>query len=136
MGDPLLRLPHPKQIAVSAPSSATAGEEISISGTCDLNGPCIVELVVPRDRLAFRPTPRPQFEPTNTALSAYQETYLKANDGRLASAQTLSTGGAFAARLTVPAATRGECYVRVFVASQQDCAHGAATLQVLPVAKP
>lgn len=136
IGDPLLRLPHPKTAIVTAPESAAPGEEFSISGTCDLDGACIVELVVPRDRLTFRPTPRREFEPTNVALSAYQETYQKANDGRLAATQTLAAGGVFSARLTVPAEARGDCHVRIFISSDRDCAHGAAFVRIVPVAKP
>jgi hypothetical protein len=91
---------------------------------------------VPRDRLTFRPTPRRQFEPTNAALATYQETYLKANDGRLATAQTFAAGGAFSARLTIPGDTRGDCHVRVFVTSDRDYAHAATPLRIASPSQP
>jgi hypothetical protein len=132
IGDPLLRLPHPKTVTLTVPESSAPGSELTVSGTCELDGPCTVELIVPRDRLTFRPAPRRQFEPTNAALAAYQETYRKANDGRLAVTQTLAAAGRFSARLRLPEEARGTCYVRAFIASDRDCAHGAAALRIVP----
>jgi hypothetical protein len=134
IGDPLLRLPHPKTVTLALPESSAPGSELTVSGTCEIDGPCTVELVAPRDRLTFRPTPRRQFEPTNAALAAYQETYRKANDSRLAAAQTFSAGGRFSARLRLPEDAHGVCYVRAFIASDRDCAHGAAAVQIAPPA--
>jgi hypothetical protein len=132
IGDPLLRLPHPRSVMLSVPESCNPGDELQISGSCDLDGPCTVELVLPRDRLTFRPVPRQQFQPTNAALAAYQETYRKANDNRLGATQVLSAGGRFSARLPVPADARGEHHVRVFISGDRDCAHGAAAVRIAP----
>ncbi len=134
IGDPLLRLPHPKSITLSTAESAAPGTEFVVTGTCDVDGPCIVELVVPRDRLSFRPTLRRVFEPTNAALAAYQATYQKANDGRLAATQTLAAEGRFSVRLSVPEDARGSLYVRAFVASDRETAHGAAAVRIVPAA--
>jgi hypothetical protein len=134
IGDPVLRLPHPREVTLSLPESFAPGSELTVSGMCELDGPCTVELIVPRDRLTFRPQPRREFEPTNAALAAYQETYRKANDDRLASAQTLAAGGRFSARLTIPAEARGDHYVRVFISNDRDCAHGAASVKIRPPA--
>jgi hypothetical protein len=136
LGDPLLRLPHPREITLAAPGTIAPGGEVTLQGTSELNGVCTIELVVPRDRLTFRPAIRREFEPTHTALSAYQETYLKANDGRLVSTQTISSAGKFSARLVVPEDARGDCYLRAFISNDRDCAHGAAPIRIAPVQTP
>lgn len=133
LGDPLLRLPHPKSVELTVSESSAPGEVLRVSGVCDVDGDCTVELVVPRDRLPLRPAPRRQFDATPAVLAQYQETYEQANDGRLAATQTVSAGGLFSAQLAVPADARGACYVRVFVANHRECAQGAAPVRIEPV---
>ena len=59
IGDPLLKLPRAAVAQVQAPPQIRSGEKLEISGTTPIEGEVEIELVVRRDRLTFRPTPRP-----------------------------------------------------------------------------
>jgi hypothetical protein len=78
--------------------------------------------------LTFRPPSRVEFD--TTALESYREIYQRANDPRLATAETHVSGGRFECTLPVPATARGDCHVRVYVQGQQSFAVGAADLTI------
>jgi hypothetical protein len=130
IGDPLLRIPHPGAVTLNAPVSVAAGEEVDVTGTCEVEGSCTVELVVRRDRLTFEPPRRRRFEDTDAALAAYEEVYRRANDARLASVEVAAAAGRFRARLAVPEGVSGPCHVRAFVQGKSAVALGAADLFV------
>ncbi len=128
LGDPLLRLPHPRTIDVRVTQSGQAAERIQVEGHSPIAGHCTVELVVRRDRLTFRPPARGHFDPTR--LDEYSRTYRLANEPRLASLELGRVAGAFRAELDIPPQSRGACHVRVFVEGDRDCAAGAADLRL------
>jgi diadenosine tetraphosphatase ApaH/serine/threonine PP2A family protein phosphatase len=128
LGDPLLRLPHPQPVELDVCPTALAGESIDILGTSPIAGACTIELVVRRDRLAFEPPARGQFDPRQ--MADYAAVYARANEPRLAAARLDRVDGPFSARLNVPAEARGACHVRVFVEGQRGCAVGAADVQL------
>ena len=130
LGDPLLRLPHPKEVRVRAPETVEAGKEITVEGHCALDGFCTVELVVRRDRLTFNPTARSRYVDDDDALAKFQEVYQKANDPRLASVTVPLRNGMFQTRLKAPASARGPCHVRVFVQSEQGVGIGSSDVQI------
>jgi hypothetical protein len=130
IGDPLLRLRQPQAIEIEAPATASPGETIHIAGRSPVDGACTIELVVRRDRLAFRPPPRKSYDGSDAALVAYAEVYRRANDPCLDSAACAISGGAFTADLRVPDDARGPCHVRVYVEGQADFALGSADLTI------
>ncbi|MBI3837729.1 MAG: hypothetical protein HY288_07320 [Planctomycetia bacterium] len=132
LGDPLLRLPYPRELEVQVRPTAAAGERIAISGRSPLDGACTVELVVRRDRLTFQPPRRGQFNPS--ALADYAEVYQHANQPRWAMTQLQLSGGQFGTHLDIPPQARGACHVRVFVENTAGCAAGAADLRIDPPA--
>lgn len=130
LGDPLLRLAHPQTVRIVTASAAGPGERLSVSGTCPIDGPATVELIVRRDRLTFRPSPRRDYLATSEAEEEYRQTYAAANDTRLASVLTSVTAGEFSTELIVPDHARGACHVRVFVQGRGGFAAGAADLRI------
>ncbi len=128
LGDPLLRLPYPREVQITVEPTAESGTTIQVSGDSPLDGACTVELVVRRDRLTFQPPRRGSFD--SAVLDDYAEVYQRANDPRLASAQVQVHDGRFTARLDIPPQARGACHVRVFVQAADACAAGAADIRI------
>jgi len=130
IGDPLLRIRHPKPIALDVPATAAAGKPLKITGTCPIDGRGTVELAVERGRLTFRPPPRSEYPKTAAGLAEFQETYRKANDQRLVSVPMTVSGGRFEVQLDVPAEAAGACHVCAFVEGDRDFALGAANVKI------
>jgi hypothetical protein len=130
IGDPLLRVPHPAAAKVIAPRFATAGDVLRISGECAVDGKCVVELVVRRDRLAFDPPERERYEESAESLAGFAETYRRANDPRLVETSVEVREGKFAAEIAVPADIDGPCNIRVFVTGGGQAAIGASDVYV------
>ena len=51
LGDPLLRLHHPKEVEITAASTIDAGRTLELTGQCPTSGRCTIELVCRRDRI-------------------------------------------------------------------------------------
>jgi hypothetical protein len=132
LGDPLLRIPQPATVTVDVAATSRPGQSLEVTGTTEVAGTAIVELVVRRDRLTFEPPVRRRFDPSDDALSAYDEVYRKANDPRLASTSAAVVDGRFSAQLEVPAAAHGSCHVRVFITGETQAAIGAADVMIEP----
>ena len=126
LGDPLLRLAHPAEIKLEVSPTAAGGASLAVSGASPVDGEALIELVVRRDRLAFRPPARAGYQPSMESDDEYQTTYERANDGRLATARAPVRTGHFRAALNVPQNARGACHVRVFVQGDGAFASGAA----------
>ena len=130
IGDPLLRLRHPKEIRFAAPSTVLAGTAMEISGTCAIDGRGILELALYRDRL---PLPRPnrgEYPQVAEDLAEFQEIYRRANDRRLEAMELEVRDGRFTARLDVPPQASGRCHVCMFVEGSRDFASGAVDVQI------
>jgi len=130
IGDPLLRLHHPQKAQLTVPPSATAGQELTFSGVSPIAGRCTVELVVRRDRLAFSPERREQYDDDPAALSIFQEVYRRANDRRLNWQQFDVKDGQFSGRLRVPEGADGDCHLRVYIEGNDDFASAAADVKI------
>jgi hypothetical protein len=130
LGDPLLRLRYPQAMRIACSDKANAGSEIRVEGVSPIAGQCRVELIVPRDRLAF--TPPAQLESQNSAerFDAMQAMYNRANDPRLASAVVDVAAGDFETTLTIPLDARGHYHIRVYVEGKSDFAAGACDLKI------
>lgn len=131
LGDPLLRIAHPREVTVNALTQVTAGDRLDVTGRCDVDGRCMVELVVRRDRLTFKPPAREQYREQPGDAAAYDEVYRRANDQCLASKRTTVVAGAWSETLEVPADAHGPCHVRVYVEGADDFALGHADVKVL-----
>lgn len=130
LGDPLLRLRYPKPVELHTADRVRAGGRLRVEGISPIDGVGKVELVVARGRLTFAPPARRSFPVTPDGLSELQETYERANDGRLAAAQVVTRGGRFEVELPVPAGATGPCHVRVFLAGANDYAAGSRELEI------
>ncbi len=135
LGDPLLRLRFPKPVELHVTDCVHAGDRLRVEGISPVDGEGKVELVVARGRLAF-PTPvRRAFPETSEGLSELQETYERANDGRLAVVPLVTRAGRFSVELPVPPAAAGACHVRVYLAGNKDFAAGASEVTVGPISE-
>jgi hypothetical protein len=130
IGDPLLRVPHPAAAKVVAPRFATAGDVLRISGECEVDGKCVVELVVRRDRLAFDPPEREHYDESAESLAAFADTYRRANDPCLVAVTADARDGKFAAELSVPADIDGPCNIRVFATGEGRAAIGSSDVYI------
>jgi hypothetical protein len=130
LGDPLLQLSYPEQIELRLPSETTAGSHLEIEAASTVDGTAIVELVVRRDRLTFRPAARDKIEFDQSARHDFADTYARANDARYAECSVPVEGGTLSARLPIPADAQGPCHVRVYVQGEKRYAMGSADLVV------
>ena len=136
IGDPLLRIRYPREIALQTPARANAGDKIEVRGTCAVDGPCEVELICRRDLLRFTPSERAEYQRDEKSQTAeFQATYAKANDTRWAVQPATVNDGKLQMTLEIPKEARGACHVRVFVQGEKDFALGASDIQIAP-AKP
>ncbi len=131
IGDPLLTLPFPREMQVSAQASAGAGNQILVSGTTPCSGDCTIELVADQDA-DDSCKQRGQFDPSADALAEYQRSYELANHPPLGSAETKVGAGRFTVSLNIPPTASGHCKLRAFVVGAGDCALGSAAIEVRP----
>jgi hypothetical protein len=129
LGDPLLRLRYPREVALAVGDGA-AGAPLSVQGVSPVDGPCRVELMVPRGTLTFPAPRRIDYPRDDESLKQFQDVYQRANDGRLTVTETVVRGGRFQTDLNVPPQARGRCFVRVFVSGRADCAAGVAAVEI------
>ena len=134
LGDPLLRLRHPGEVRIRAPSTVRAGERLRLSGESGVEGSCTVELVARRDQLTFEPPRRSQYDASPASLVKFSEIYRRANDQRWIHAQTRAAGGRFDIQLDVPAEARGASHVRVFIEGSKNFAAGSTEIEILAAA--
>jgi hypothetical protein len=122
LGDPLMRLRHPTSIDLEPPT--WTGREIRVRGRCSLAGRGTIELVPPRDKLAFTPPPRRKYEESALTLDEFESTYAKANAPVLASSNVVVTGSTFEGTLVVPDSFKGSGFLRVYVEGEDGFAVG------------
>ncbi|MFV2068469.1 MAG: C25 family cysteine peptidase [Pirellulales bacterium] len=131
-GDPLLRLRYPHPMSLDFPATIGAGSRLTVSGDCDVDGRCSVELAVLPGRLPFRVPARGKVDLSTDARRAVQETYERANEPRVSYAVCDVRQGRFQAELTVPANARGQYLVRTFVAGKGAYGVGSGRIRVMP----
>jgi hypothetical protein len=130
LGDPLLRMPQPHEVRMTAPADARAGETIKISGKSPIGGRAVVEFVVRRDRMVETPPAREHYDQSPAGLAEFTTTYARANDTRLAAEEVELSPGEFTLSIGVPAEARGECHVRVYIEGTEGYALGSADVKV------
>jgi hypothetical protein len=130
LGDPLLRLSYPQQATVETLAEADAGSMIEVSGTSPIDGPCVIDLSVRRDRLATRPPVRVRYQNMDSALAVYQEVYQQANERRLVTVPAEVRDGRYTAKIEIPSDARGACCVRTFVTGKDGVALGSQEIEI------
>jgi hypothetical protein len=132
LGDPMLRFSYPQEIKLTAPRDAAPGESLQITGTSELVGRGILELVCRRDQFKSPPPVRERFDPTDKGLAALHDVYVAANDRCWGRWGLELPGGKFATQITIPPECKGACHVRLLAADGQTHALGAATIYIRP----
>src|SRR5262249_21784854 len=132
LGDPMLRLMHPQEIAIDAAREAEAGGRLRIKGHSDIAGQAVLELVCRRDCHKNPPPVRERFNPTDKALAEYQPIYEQSLDRCFARWGLNSPAGHFATELVVPADARGPCHLRLAVANANAYGLGSTNVSVHP----
>ncbi len=130
IGDPLLRLRYPREVHLTAPSRAVAGQSIRVVGQCPLAGQWVVELVSRRDRSRVAAPDRPRFQLSHEFLAAMDTMYRETNDPVWTSRTISGATTDFEIDITVPEEARGPCYVRAYLMGEDDFALGACEVFV------
>jgi hypothetical protein len=130
IGDPMLRLTYPQEIALQTLSSAEPGETVRVNGRTKLAGQGILELVCRRDCFKEQPPVRERFDPTDKGLAAFQGVYEQSLDRCWGRWAVELPAGDFATEITVPEGCRGPCHLRLHVTNSGTYGLGAANLYV------
>ena len=130
LGDPLLRLPHGKNVTIEIPPNAIAGKTLAINATSPIDGRATIELVVVRDRMTFAAPARDRLAQSPESLAKYTQVYERANDKRWVTKGIDVRQGRFRTTLAVPAKAHGACHVRIFVEGENGHALGAADVEI------
>jgi len=130
-GDPLLRLHYPRRITLDYPATIGAGQRLAVSGHCDVDGRCSIEVTTLPGRLSFPLPGRGEVNMSAGTRRAVQATYERANQPRIAHAVCDIHQGRFQAELAIPVEARGRYLVRTFVAGTGVCGVGAGRIRVV-----
>ncbi len=122
LGDPLLRLPQPEPLELSAAAECRAGEVLRIRLAGPVAGRGVVELVARRDQSKNEVSGRSRFDATAERLAEYSEQHKLANDRTWARWAVELGSEPLECEIEIPAEARGYCYLRAHVAGGE---HGA-----------
>ena len=116
---------------------ARSGNLISLKLHSEIAGMCSVELVCRRGQLRHPAPTRPVYIATSAALSHYDRAYQAANLPTWSRQQFAIAAGSSDVELQVPAAARGACQLRVYIAGENTHALGTSDVFVKrPAATP
>ena len=130
LGDPLLRLPRPKSLALVSPKEAKRGNSIRVSGVAEQSGNVQLDLIYRRDRFRHRPPRRTEYIPTAKALSEFQEVYEKTQNLKVAIRRLDVEPGPFEVDLKIPHDCSGSCHVRCMLVSEKEVFLGANQIRI------
>jgi hypothetical protein len=130
LGDPLLRIHHPRTLDVKVARSIEPGGHLRVECQSDVTGDCLVELVCRRGQFTYRPDRRTEFDGSSEGMRALSREYHRANDDRYVSRQFPTLNRSFHTTLPVPEHAMGACRVRVFVQDDEDFAMGSARVHI------
>ncbi|HMP79574.1 MAG TPA: C25 family cysteine peptidase [Pirellulaceae bacterium] len=114
LGDPLLRIPRPKQVALTIDGMIAAGGTVTVSGTAPGPGRLRIEVCYERGRLTFRPKARREYDDSATERERYQREYEQSLSSVCVAKEIDISGAEFAVDLPIPETARGAAQVRVF----------------------
>jgi hypothetical protein len=127
-GDPTMQLPHPREVKLSAPETAVAGQSIVVTGKSPIAGNATMELATTFDQL--RSQPRDHYDSSTNGRRQFAADYDAANRVRRAAVETSISGGVFSVALPVPDVAPGSYIVRIFISGSDDFAMGACRIQI------
>ena len=130
LGDPLLRIRHPKKIDVTTAESAEPGQSLKINCRGGLSGVGVIELVCRRGDFTYTPEPRLEYDGSHQGMQALNAEYWRANDDCFVQRRMLVDSDTFQAELKIPENAVGRCYVRVFVEGDRDFGMGSAVVKI------
>src|SRR5262249_54187913 len=132
-GDPTMRLVHPRDVKLSTPAKAVAGQSIVVKGESPIAGSATVELAATFDQLQTES--REHYDGSVNGRQQFEAAYEAANRVRRAVVTTAVESGAFTATLPVADVAPGPYVVRIFVEGRDDFAMGACGIQIAPAGK-
>ena len=130
LGDPLLRIRHPKKIDVTTVGLAEPGQSLKIHCEGGLSGVAIIELVCRRGDFTYEPEARLEYDGSHQGMQALNAEYWRANNDCFVQRRILVDSDTFQTELKIPENAEGRCYVRVFVEGDRDFGMGAAIVKI------
>lgn len=115
LGDPLLRVQRPEQLALLCDAQSHPGHRMVVSGTSAFAGELTIELVYQRDRFRKRPKRRRRFDSDDEKMADYQRTYLQAHDQVCVTKGLFIAAGPFETSIEIPVGVKGDCDLRAMV---------------------
>ena len=125
IGDPLLRLRHPRPIEIKVDKRVDANQLLEVEVNSEVSGLCTLELTCPRGELTFPFKGRNKFNGSNIGMLAMSKSYRKANNDRWTTIQRPIDGDGLRAQIQLPAELTGSCWIRCFIQADDDFAMGA-----------
>lgn len=133
LGDPMLRVNHPTDMALKVPSQSSSGASIRVEGKCNVEGRLTVELAFRREQVRRELDSLAGDLKTQEGRDRHQERYMAANNRILATRQVQQSPGTFAIDLETPAELpRGKYCVRAYLQGETGFEVGYAELLVRP----
>ena len=135
LGDPLLRVKRPQQINLTAPSSATAGDTINVSGEVAIaankkSGPVQICVSYQRDRIKHRFKRRRKFASTPMEMAKFQLAYDQARDLVCVKQTVAMVDGKFEGEVKLPDDVHGACVITSTSTDSAVVLAGSAKLDV------
>jgi len=131
LGDPLLQIRQPKEIALRGGDQFSAGQVVTIDGDSPLAGALSVELALTRDRLPTGIKPIERYDSSESVRDAMRANYDAASDLVLWRFEKKIASGSFSIDLPLPSDCRGRYVIRAFVYGDQDWATGSHRIKIL-----
>ena len=116
LGDPLLRVKRPQRINLAAPSTATSGDKISVTGdvvdsASKISGAIQLRVSYQRDRIKHRFKRRRTFASTPVESAKFQIAYDQARDLVCVEQTVAMVDGNFKAEVVLPEDVHGNCVI-------------------------
>lgn len=128
LGDPMLRMNHPQDLAVQAPAKALSGKPMEVRVDEVPAGRVVLEFACRRDCFKEKIEARDHFDPSDEGLAEFTPVYERANDTVWERKVIDHAGGPLVATLFVPESAQGFCCVRAF--SEHEKSHGVGAAPV------
>ncbi len=119
LGDPMMRIPHPKEMSLDVPTKAKAGETIVVRGEVPESGRLRIELVLSRDRDPPQLSKRPFYLDQDEIHEEMIRTYQAANLRTIFEVERDVGSGQFEVELTLPEDAFGKHFIRCFLCGKQ-----------------
>ncbi len=128
LGDPLLRIARPQEIAFLAKLDEGVTNSVEIAGQMPFDGELTLEVCYARNRFRERPMFRNESKLKKDANEAMHHDYLKHQNTVCTKRVDRVKAGEFVTRLELPVDASGELTVRGFLSSPESHAIGAQTI--------